>query len=110
MKFEFYYEMADNIVYEEVKSDIRRQENKELECFQKYGIVLDKRKIPSGTRCNNEKECCPYCVGDCCLLYGGRMMSTQGVNGFSFQNRKKQCVKDYPKGKYVLQMEVGDVT
>lgn len=108
MEFNFYYEMSDSVNYDEVKGEIRRMEIKEFEYFKKTGEVLDKRKIPAGTRCNDAIKCCPYCVCDCCLLYGGRMISTQGVNGFSFQNRKKQCIKDYPKGKYVLQLEVDD--
>ena len=108
MGFNFYYEMADNIVYDEVKGDIRVMERKELEYFEKYGKVLDKNRIPSGNRCNNENECCPYCVGDCCLLYGGRMITSQGAYGFGFQHRKDQCVKDYPKGKDVFQTEVKD--
>lgn len=107
MSFKFHYEISDDITWDiDIEHSVNRQKNKEEYYFEKYGKTLDKSQIPKGNYCNNENLCCPYCVGDCCLLYGGRMESKLGYYGFSFQKRKKQCTKDYPKGKAVAQMEI----
>lgn len=104
-KFEFHYEVNENLSWDDdIERSVNRQRWKEKEYFEKYGGILDKTKIPSGTYCNNEEMCCPYCVSDCCLLYGGRMESKLGYYGFSFQKRKKRCLEEYPKGKNMAQI------
>lgn len=106
MSFEFHYMIDDNLTWEkDMQYDINRMKNKEIRYFDEYGRTLDKSKIPSGNYCNNEKMCCPYCVCDRCLLYGARMESKIGYYGFSFQKRQKRCIKDYPKGKNLSQVE-----
>ena len=107
MSFKFYYEIGDNITYDkDLEMSVNRQSWKEKEYFERYGKILDKSSIPKGRYCNDENMSCPYCVSDCCLLYGGRMESKLGYYGFSFQKRKKQCTDDYPKGKNMEQIEM----
>lgn len=104
MPFEFYYKINDDITWDkDIEYDINRMKHKEERYFNEYRKTLDKSKIPSGTYCNNENMCCPYCVCDRCLLYGAHMESKIGYYGFSFQKRKKRCSEDYPKGKNVAQ-------
>lgn len=106
MSFEFHYKINDDVTWDkDIEYSVKRQKHKEIEYFERYGKTLVKTKIPQGNYCNNENMCCPYCVGDCCLLYGGRMESKIGYYGFSFQKRQKRCIKDYPKGKTLSQVE-----
>ena len=104
--FEFHYKIKDGCEEDEVRHEINDQRRKEKKYYEEQGVILDKSRIPKGKYCNDEKMCCPYCVLDSCLLYGGKMMSTWGCYGFSTQKRKKQCIEQFLKGKDLTQVEI----
>ena len=107
--FEFTYK-SEIEIDKDKEYCINMQKRREEEYFAKWGGILDKSGIPSSGRCNNEKECCPYCVLDACLKFGGLLESTMGLYGFSFQRKNRECLKKYPKGKKNIdQIELDEI-
>lgn len=96
--------------HEITKSDmvlLEMQEWKEWKEVNWYdNPPLKKPGIPTGKRCNPDwDKWCPYCVGDYCLKYRKRLLSTGSISTeFSGQQKCDICRKEYPKGLDMTQL------
>ena len=104
---------SDQEITKAVLDLLEQQEWKEWKEVNWYGKdPLVKTNIPSGRFCNPSFDnWCPYCVGDNCLKYGKKLLTSNRMSmEFHGQLKNDFCRKQYPKGLDMTQLSILDIS